>query len=119
MKLLAVVLPALLCVGCTTKPEPVASTHPAKPHSELVFRGTVIKIEGPTTDFFQPWVITTRVDKLLSGSFSGKQFQFAVHSPAQSNLDIGKQYTIRAVRTETGYTVDELQWLKSPSPKTP
>jgi hypothetical protein len=62
-------------------------------------------------------VITTRVDKVLSGSFPGKEFQFAVHSPAKSNLDLGKQYTVRATRTKTGYTVDELQWIPSAESK--
>ncbi|MFL6520431.1 MAG: hypothetical protein ACJ8NS_09455 [Chthoniobacterales bacterium] len=82
--------------------------------SELVFRGTIIRIEqGVTADPFKSFVITTSVDKVLSGSFHGKQFQFAVHSPSQSGLGTGKQYTVRVTRTETGYTVDELQWVRA------
>jgi hypothetical protein len=88
----------------------VIATEPSK----LVFRGTIIRIEqGVTADPFKHFVITTSVDKVLSGSFHGKQFQFAVHSPSQSGLYAGKQYTVRATRTETGYTVDELQWLRT------
>lgn len=82
--------------------------------SELIFRGTVVRIEqGVTPDPLKNFVITARVDKVLSGSFSGKRFQFAVHSPAQSRIDLGRQYKIRAIRTKTGYTVDELQWLRA------
>jgi hypothetical protein len=112
MKVAFVAALALLCVSCATTPEQSVASKPATPHSELVFLGTVTNIQqGLTGDFYKRFVVTTRVDKVLSGSFSGKQFQFAVHSPAQSGLDIGKQYTIRATRTESGYLVDDLQWL--------
>lgn len=99
---------AVISVSCPTLSH--AGANEAAPPTVLVFRGTVIKITGPTADFLQPWVITTRVDKVLSGSFSGRQFQFSVHSPSQSGLNVGKQYTIRATRTKAGYSVSELQW---------
>ena len=80
--------------------------------SELVFLGTVTKIQqGETGDLYNRFVVTTRVDHVLKGSFSRRQFQFPIHSPANSGLTVGRQYTIRATRTATGYMVDDLQWL--------
>ena len=100
----------LFFVGC-------AGPHPSA-QSELVFLGTVTKIQqGETGDFYNRFVVTTRVDKVLKGTFSRRQFQFPVHSPANSGLDIGRQYTIRATRTDTGYMVDDLQWLRSQTPR--
>jgi hypothetical protein len=81
----------------------------------LTFLGTVTRIEiADTGDSLKKWVVTTRVDKVLSGVFSGSQFSFAIHSPAQSGLEVGKQYRIRATRTRDGYFVDQNQWSRSP-----
>jgi hypothetical protein len=107
---------AVISVSCPGTPSQAGASEAAKPAS-LVFRGTVISITISPADFLQPWVITTRVDKVLSGSFSARQFQFSVHSPSQSGLNVGKQYTIRATRTKTGYSVDEFQWLYEPTRK--
>jgi hypothetical protein len=111
MQCVVLSLIAIIIASCADTPSHIGASDAAKPLGELVFRCTVLSITGPTTDLLQPWIITTRVEKVLSGSFAGKQFQFPVHSPAQSNLAVGKQYTIRATRTTTGYSVDELQWL--------
>jgi hypothetical protein len=108
---------AVICASCAGTPFHVRGSDADKPLGQLVFRGTAISTTGPTTDYWRPWVITMRVDKVLSGSFKGKQFQFPVHSPAQSHLNVGKQYTIRATRTKTGYSVDELQWLYAAAKK--
>src|SRR5262249_20382923 len=115
MKLLVSIMPlavASLCVGCAAAPKHAEVTKPPKPTGDLVFLGTVISAT-PNSDFWYMCIITTRVDKVLSGSFSGKTFQFPVHSAPTSNLEIGKQYTIRAIRSQDGnyFTVDENQWL--------
>jgi hypothetical protein len=107
----------VISASCAGTPSHIGASDAAKPLGELVFRGTVLSITGPTTDLFEPWIITMRVDKVLFGSVEGKQFQFPVHSPAQSQLNVGEQYTIRATRTKTGYSVDELQWLYAAAKK--
>ena len=110
MRAVTVIAVAAFCVSCGNAPlKHTAVASEPKPLGELVFRGTVVSVTGPIADMEQPWVVTTRVDRVLSGSFARKQFQFAVHSAA-GILQVGEQYTIRAVRTKGGYTVDELQW---------
>jgi hypothetical protein len=81
---------------------------------DLVFLGTVTSMApGHTGNTSKRWVVTTTVERVLSGRFSGSQFSFAIHSPAKSGLEVGKQYSIKATRTPTGYRVDEYQWRRS------
>jgi hypothetical protein len=97
-----------LCAGCAT-------TAPVAP-STFVYLGTVMKLEQHDDgDYF---IVDTRVDKVLQGSFSGRQFQFAINYPANLGIYIGKQYTIRAAWIGTGYDVDEQQWLRQVQRKT-
>jgi hypothetical protein len=53
------------------------------------------------------------VAKVLLGNFSGGSFDFAVHSPARSGLQVGRTYTVTATRRGDGYAVDERQWRRS------
>lgn len=88
-----------------------ASTPQNSNSDDLALLSTVTSIEG--ADIGNPrkkWVVTTRVDKVLAGHFAGSQFSFAIHSPAQSGLEVGKQYRIRATRTHEGYLVNQDQW---------
>jgi hypothetical protein len=84
----------------------------ASASSRLVFRGTILRIDSGGANSLKPFVVTTSVDKILDGQFSGKRFQFAVHSPSQSGLQIGHRYTVRADIAANGYIVDELQWRR-------
>jgi hypothetical protein len=77
----------------------------------LVFVGTVIEISQGRDDL-RPWVVAATVDRIVSGDFAGKTFEFAIHSPAQSGLGVGKSYTIKAKWAGKGYTVDEHQWRR-------
>ncbi|MFT3775046.1 MAG: hypothetical protein QM820_57595 [Minicystis sp.] len=58
------------------------------------------------------WIVTVKVEKVLSGSFSGESFSFRIHSPAKSGLSKGHSYTIEAKWVGDGYAVDELQWMR-------
>ena len=79
--------------------------------SDLVFLGTVQNIEAsPLPQSTLNWIVHCHVDHVLSGNFNGKTFSFRVHSPTESELEVGKQYKIRAEKTDSGYTVDQLQW---------
>jgi hypothetical protein len=81
---------------------------------DLIYKGTVTKIEiADTGDPLREWVVTTRVDRVVCGSFSGDQFKFAVHSPARSGIEVGKQYRIVAKRVPDGYEVDPDEWRPS------
>jgi N-carbamoylputrescine amidase len=92
-----------------------SKTTDAKSESmDLTFLGTVTSIEiSRAEDRLNNWVVTTRVDKIVSGDFSGEQFSFRVHSPSLSGLVVGKQYQIRAAQASEGYTVDQYQWRAS------
>jgi hypothetical protein len=86
-----------------------ACTHSKK--GDLIFLGTVTRIQvADTGDPLRKWVVATRVDRVISGSFSGAQFSFAIHSPSRSGLEVGKQYRILATRVPGGYEVDQYQW---------
>jgi hypothetical protein len=57
------------------------------------------------------WRVTLAVDRVVDGIFSGDRFQFVVHSPARSGLQLGGRATVKAERTADGYSVDPDQWL--------
>ncbi len=58
---------------------------------ELVFMGTVEKLESaPLEQSNLDWVVRCRVDRIVSGEFSGKAFSFRVHSSSKSGLEVGK-----------------------------
>lgn len=79
----------------------------------LVFEGTVATIEiSPLPESLRNFIIIMRVDRVVQGQFSGKTFQFRIHSPSLSGLKVGKTYTVEAKRTADGYTVDEFQWME-------
>jgi hypothetical protein len=44
--------------------------------------------------------------------FSMPTFSIRIHSPAESGLEIGKQYSVQAKWNGAGYDVDQLQWMK-------
>ena len=81
------------------------------PGKTLVFEGTVTSI-GIVDNERKPWLITVKVTRVVAGEFSGSTFEFVVHSPARSGLEMGHSYTIEAVWNGKGYIVDENQWLR-------
>ena len=63
-----------------------------------------------TGDPLKGWVVATRIDRVVSGDFAGKEFSFAIHSPAASGLEVGQQIQLHAEWTGKAYVVDPLQW---------
>jgi hypothetical protein len=81
---------------------PIASTI-----DELTFRGRITSITpSDTGNLNKRWVVSTKVEQVISGSFSQDHFAFSSHSPAQWGLEVGKEYLIRATRIAKGYRVD-------------
>ncbi|MCE5269063.1 MAG: WG repeat-containing protein [Planctomycetaceae bacterium] len=77
----------------------------------LAFEGTVISLEASPIQYsMKNYLVTMRVDRVVKGKFDGKTFQFRVHSPASSGLEVGKRCTVEAKRTPDGYVVEEHQW---------
>ena len=78
----------------------------------LVLRGTIASIEplGGTRSHSR-WQVTLLVEEVLAGEFHGSAFTFPIHSPVKSGLATGQHRTVRASRSNSGYVVDELQWL--------
>ena len=79
---------------------------------ELILSGTITSIM-PGQGGLAPWVVRLDVAKVLLGNFSGGSFDFAVHSPARSGLQVGRTYAVTATRRGDGYAVDERQWRRS------
>jgi hypothetical protein len=78
-----------------------------------VFVGTVTSIRSAAgADSRRDWVVTMHVDEVLSGSFAGEQFSFAIHSPTKSGLAEGGKVTVRATAVPGGWQVDEHQWTR-------
>jgi hypothetical protein len=85
----------------------------APPASEnLVLKGKVRSLKRAGDDPLKEWIVTVKIKKVVSGEFSEKTFQFAVHDPAQAGLKKGRSYTIEALKIGDRYSVDELQWMK-------
>ena len=103
----SLVMLAVICFvyGCKSGPEPAPA--------DLVIRGTVKKMQPlPLPDSPLAWVITCSVDEVISGYYPDKTFTFRIQSPAKSEIKTGQQHTIRAMRSNGGYTVDGDQWRK-------
>jgi hypothetical protein len=89
---------------------------PAKTDDKLVFEGTVSSIEiSPLPQSHKNFIVTMRVDRVVKGEFKDKTFQFRIHSPTQSELEVSKSCTVVAQRTKGGFTVDQYQW-RMPEP---
>jgi hypothetical protein len=82
-------------------------------NGQLVFSGTIISINNsPIERSNLDWIVSARVDRIISGEFVGKTFDFRIHSPTKSGLEVGKQYIIEATLSQDGYIVDQYQWRK-------
>lgn len=59
----------------------------------------------------RPWKVNVRVDRVLRGEYRAPTLEFLVHSPSRRGLVEGKTCTVRAMRTATGYAVDDTRWM--------
>lgn len=106
---LVVSLVGMVLTGCVSGRGPAA---PTKAKADLVFLGTVESIEVSSLPQSQSnWIVTFRIERVESGEFGEKTFSFRIHSPSKSGLETGKQYSVEATKTDTGYFVDQYQWL--------
>ena len=84
---------------------------------DLVFIGTVTKLYPTGLRYSRrDWAVQTHVDKVVSGTFSGTTFTFAVHSPAMAGLRVGRVYKIKATWTGDAYVVNELYFKEIRTP---
>jgi len=67
----------------------------AGPPRDLVLVGNVSSMSQGGSEL-KPWIVWIDVEKVISGDFAGKTFEFAIHSPARSGLVQGHSYTVRA-----------------------
>lgn len=85
-----------------------------KTHANLVIEGKVIDIQPSTLPKSRKnWVVALQVDRVVSGEFDGKLFSFRIHSPSRSGLAIGQDISLEAKWMDSGYFVDEMQWLSN------
>ena len=90
--------------GRTQSTSPAADTK----SYDLVLVGTVTKLYSAAAPRRRRrWAVAARVDRVVSGEFSGASFTFAVHSPALAGLRLNQTYIIKANKTDAGYVVDE------------
>src|SRR4030095_11077678 len=88
----------------------ICNTDPKATASDLVLVGTVTRIApsgAPSTFFEYTWVVTVRVENIVSGTFSGSTLTFFIHSPAMAGLEVGGSYTIKANWVDSVYLVHE------------
>jgi len=77
-----------------------------QPDLEIV--GTVTKIVlRKGDDSHEPWAVTVRVDRIISGALPESTFTFALHSPGRAGLKVGKSCRMKAAWTAKGYVVNE------------
>lgn len=97
-------------------PELATAKVPADPKADLVFLGTVKRIDialGESRwEHHLPFQVIASIDKVESGSCQDSEFFFRIHSPTQSGLQVGKRYRIAAHKTDQGYVVDPDQWRR-------
>jgi hypothetical protein len=114
--------------GASDVPTQTTNTSPAPPEhqqtgyhaapteiqtADLVLLGTLEKVEASTLpQSVANWIVTFRVDQVLAGEFKDSTFAFRIHSPSMSGLEVGKQYRVEAMKTATGYHVDQYRGIK-------
>ena len=82
---------------------------------DLVFRAHIESIEcAPLRGARLDWIIRTRVEQVIVGTFNHESFEFRVHSPSRAGLNAGMRCTITASWTGDGYVVDEDQFCGAP-----
>jgi hypothetical protein len=73
-----------------------------------------IKRAGETGDPLRQWLVTMKIERVVSGHYAEPELRFSIHSPIKSGLISGKAYTVRATRIEgRGYDVDQYQWMQA------
>jgi hypothetical protein len=91
------------------RPAPTSTRAEAAPKAgdRTTFSGTITGIDiGDVRHPYLRWVVTVRVDEVLSGHRPGDSFWFAIHSPSQEGLKVGRRLVIRARKTSDGYEVE-------------
>ena len=84
-----------------------------KESGELVFLGKVESIDiSPLENSRNNFIVKTRVLKVVKGSFDGSHFSFRIHSPVKSRIVVGRELEVKAKRSQEGYLVDPIQFLK-------
>ncbi len=80
---------------------------------DLIFLGKVESIViAPLEKSQNNFVVKTRVLKIVKGSFGGSHFSFRIHSPSKSQIEVGMELEVKAKRTQEGYLVDPIQFLR-------
>ena len=86
---------------------------PMAGEGDLVFRGKVESIEiAPLKHSQNNFIVTTRILKILKGTFDGSHFSFRIHSPSKSRIEVGQELEVHAERIPEGFRVDPIQFLK-------
>lgn len=82
-------------------------------NDELVFTDKIERIDNtPLKGSSKNWIVTFQIDSLITGNYPNKTFSFRIHSPAQSTLEVGKVYRVKATKISSKYEVDEQQWSR-------
>lgn len=86
----------------------VSAVKPAAPaftnKNESTFIGTVTGVDiGNVRHPYLRWLVTLKIDQVVSGPSPGEGFWFAIHSPSQEGLKVGQRYRISARKTKDGY----------------
>ena len=88
-KCLISMLLMFLAAGCSDNVRQGVERPVTPDKADLVFEGTVEKIEiSPLKRSLDNWIVTFQVNKVLSGDFKGKRFSFRIHSPIRSGLKV-------------------------------
>lgn len=70
---------------------------------EIVLRGEVIDLRPERGQHpHQKWLVTLRVDAVVTGTFSEPSFSFHIHSPTKSSIALGGRYLIHLARSQDG-----------------
>ncbi|HUW30405.1 MAG TPA: hypothetical protein VM223_02205 [Planctomycetota bacterium] len=80
--------------------------------ADLVFIGIAenIEVSALGEKSLTNWIVTFRIEKVLSGEFANERFSFRIHSPSMSGFEVGQRYMVEAEKTDSGYKVDQDQW---------
>ena len=78
-------------------------------NEDLIFSGKITSIQlSPSSESFLNYIVIMHINQIIKGDFRGKQFNFRVHSPSRSELEMAHTYIVKAKSSPDGYIVDTL-----------
>ena len=106
---------ALALHACALPTRPSAPVPPPRVLPASGFLGTVDRITySPLVDSDLNWLVSMKVERVISGPDPGPAFSFRVRNPTRDGIEVGRTFRTRAVPSGRGYRIERLERVVNP-----